>query len=60
MRKVVQIQALRFAVCEGEDASPSQDTELIALCDDGTIWTKCGVLNQSDWVRVTDIPKTDE
>ena len=60
MRKVIQIQALRFALSEAEDAEPSQETELVALCDDGTIWAKCGVLNGSDWVRVDDIPQTDE
>lgn len=60
MRKVVQIQALRLAVYEGEDSLPSQETELVALCDDGTIWSKCGVLTDSDWVRVNDIPQADE
>lgn len=60
MRKVIQIQALRFELIEGEDSAPSQETELVALCDDGTIWSKCGVLNGSEWVRVDDIPQTDE
>lgn len=60
MRKVIQIQALRIAVLEEKGSEPLQETELVALCDDGTIWSKCGVLNASEWVRVGDIPQTDE
>ena len=55
-RKVIQIQALRFAGMPDEDLPPLQETELVALCDDGSIWSRIGITN-SEWLRVDDIPQ---
>jgi hypothetical protein len=56
MRTPIQIAALRFAkpsvTGEGPD---SIETELVALCDDGTIWTMFGM--QGEWVPVPKIPQ---
>ena len=54
MRKPIQIAALRFEK-EHEGSTPSIETEIIALCDDGTIWTMFGT--QSEWVPLPRIPQ---
>lgn len=60
-RKAIQIQALRFRGCEqgfaGDDQEPKDAIQIVALCDDGTIWTK---YPWSDWDRVDGIPQTDK
>lgn len=59
-RKIIQIQALRLNEWQGEDEAPKQETELVALCDDGSVWTMTGVQYGAEWVRAADIPQTDE
>lgn len=59
-RKIIQIQALRFDSSQGEDMEPTQETELVALCDDGSVWMMTGVQNGSEWVRIADIPQATE
>lgn len=54
MRKPIQIAALRFEK-ENEGSTPDIETEIIALCDDGTIWTMFGTL--SEWVPLPRIPQ---
>jgi hypothetical protein len=57
-RKIIQIQALRFEGTPAyEGAEPSQETELIALCDDGSVWTRINTNSGTPWVRVEDIPQ---
>lgn len=57
MRKPIQVTALRFetAIENNKSGLASIDTELIALCDDGTIWTMLGIGNE--WVPVAKIPQ---
>lgn len=56
MRSPIQIAALRVAKPNPTGDGPdSIDTELVALCDDGTIWTMFGT--QSEWVPVPKIPQ---
>jgi hypothetical protein len=56
VRKPIQITALRFsrpsATPEGSD---SFETEIIALCDDGTIWTKFSTDHK--WTPAPRIPQ---
>ncbi len=56
-RKIIQIQALRFEGVADEDSKLPQETELIALCDDGSVWTRLTTDPSSYWVRVDDIPQ---
>lgn len=53
-RKIIQIQALRFEGSSSQDGKPSQETELIALCDDGTVWTRTSTL-KGEWCPVDPI-----
>lgn len=55
-RKIIQIQALRFQSNCGDKETSSQDTELVALCDDGTVWTCISALN-GEWVQAPEIPQ---
>lgn len=58
-RKIIQIQALRFtrAPVQG-GGGPPQDTELVALCDDGTVWTRTSTMpGEAEWVLVEDVPQ---
>lgn len=59
MRKPIQITALRFGGRRGEaaDGQDSIATEVIALCDDGTIWTLFGT--DGDWVPLPRIPQIE-
>lgn len=57
MRKIIQIQALRFMQKRSDQDPDSQETELIALCDDGTVWTRTSTYDESGWVKVSDIPQ---
>lgn len=50
-RKIVQIQALRFEGSTATDGKPSQETELIALCEDGTVWTRTSTVS-GEWCQV--------
>jgi hypothetical protein len=56
MRTPIQIAALRFTrpSVTGEGAD-SIHTEIVALCDDGTIWTMFGTGNE--WVPLPKIPQ---
>ena len=54
-RKIIQIQALRFEGKAAQGAEPSQETELIALCDDGTVWTRLSTIS-GEWLKVDGIP----
>lgn len=56
-RKIIQIQALRFGKNLPDGRGESLDTELIALCDDGSVWTKATADRDSEWCRVQDIPQ---
>ena len=53
-RKIVQIQALRFESVFAQEGSPSQETELIALCDGGTVWTRTSTID-GEWCPVDPI-----
>lgn len=53
-RKIVQIQALRFEGSTAQDGKPSQETELIALCDDGTVWIRTSTIS-GEWCLVDPI-----
>lgn len=41
------------------DGTPANQT-LVALCDDGTIWSKPVRSDQPDWIRIPDIPQDFE
>lgn len=58
MRKIIQIAALRHGELSDRDGKQvmSADTELVALCDDGSVWTLFDTL-KSEWVRAPDIPQ---
>lgn len=58
MRKIIQIAALRHNGLPEHDSAQvaSADTELVALCDDGSVWTLFDTL-KSEWLRVPDIPQ---
>lgn len=53
-RKIIQFQALRFegVAANGQDAS--QETEIIALCDDGTLWSRLSTIG-GEWCPVEGI-----
>jgi hypothetical protein len=55
MRKPIQIAALRFARSDDNGGPDSIETEVVALCDDGTIWTMFGTTG--DWVALPKIPQ---
>lgn len=55
MRKPIQIAALRFGKPLNHAEQESIETELVVLCDDGTIWTMLGT--DSDWVPLPRIPQ---
>lgn len=56
-RTIVQIQALRFEGMADERLGSLQETELVALCDDGSLWSRIGITN-SEWLRIDDVPQT--
>jgi len=53
IRRITQLHAFRI------DGLPSPDFELIALCDDGSIWDKKGIHNGAEWVKIDGIPQYD-
>lgn len=53
-RKIIQIQALRFEGKPTQDGTSSQETELVALCADGTVWTRTSTLT-GEWCQVDPI-----
>lgn len=56
IRKPIQIAAIRFEKPnEVADRADSIETEIVALCDDGTIWTMFGTDNE--WVPLPPIPQ---
>ncbi|MGF6440272.1 hypothetical protein [Paraburkholderia youngii] len=56
MRTPIQIAALPFTKSSVKGSSvESTATQLVALCDDGTIWTMFGT--QGEWVAVPKIPQ---
>jgi hypothetical protein len=56
VRKPIQIAALRFAKPGAVSGEPdSIETEVVALCDDGSIWTILGTNNE--WVPLPPIPQ---
>lgn len=56
IRKAVQIAALRFETPGEVAGSPGgTETEIVALCDDGTIWSMLGTGNE--WVPLPPIPQ---
>lgn len=58
MRKPIQIAALRVARPSETQGEPdSIETEIVALCDDGTIWTMFGTLDGQNWTPVARIPQ---
>jgi len=57
-RKIIQIQAIRFNGVPDERGQSAQNTELVALCDDGTIWTRTSTLD-GEWCPVEGIPDDD-
>lgn len=55
-RKPIQIAALRFENPSAVASAPGLiETEVIALCDDGSIWTILGTNNE--WVPLPPIPQ---
>lgn len=57
-RKIIQIQALRFTGIAADGIQSSQETELVALCDDGTVWTRTSTIT-GEWCQVGGIPDDD-
>ena len=57
-RKIIQIQALRYEGRSAIEGVPSQETELVALCDDGTVWTRTSTI-AGEWCKVDGIPDDD-
>ncbi|MFC5550299.1 hypothetical protein [Massilia aerilata] len=56
IRKPIQIAALRFEKPSAIAGEPgSIETEVVALCDDGSIWTILG--NDNEWVPLPPIPQ---
>jgi len=56
IRKPIQIAALRFEKQSAVAGEPgSIETKVIALCDDGSIWTTLGTDNE--WVPLAPIPQ---
>jgi hypothetical protein len=56
VRKPIQIAALRFGKPGGVSGEQdSIETEVVALCDDGSIWTILGTDNE--WVPLPPIPQ---
>ena len=55
MRKPIQIAALRFVRPDDKGGEPINETEVVALCDDGSIWTMFGM--ESAWVPLPQIPQ---
>lgn len=56
MRKPIQIAALRFDRPDDKpDGRDSIETEIVALCDDGTMWTLFGT--DGEWVPLPKIPQ---
>lgn len=56
MRKPIQIEVLRFGHKNNVEGMPdSIETEVIALCDDGSIWVLMTVSNE--WVSLPKIPQ---
>ncbi|BCK65858.1 hypothetical protein KAM448_36670 [Aeromonas caviae] len=53
IRRITQLHAFRF------DGLESSDVELIALCDDGSIWEKQGIHSGAEWVKIDSIPQYD-
>ncbi len=56
-RKIIQIAALRANKLDELGSLDETETELIALCNDGTVWTMFGTLNGSQWVPIAPIPQ---
>lgn len=56
MRKPIQIAALRFGRKDEKTGAESIETEVVALCDDGTIWTMLGM--DGEWVPLPRIPQS--
>jgi hypothetical protein len=56
VRKPIQIAALRFGKpVEASGGQDSIETEVVALCDDGSIWTILG--DDNEWVPLPPIPQ---
>ena len=56
MRKPIQITALRHDKLDENGKVDEHRTEVVALCDDGTIWSLFDTM-EGEWVRVPDIPQ---
>jgi hypothetical protein len=56
MRKPIQIAAFCSGRKDENGGQESNETEVVALCDDGTIWTMLGM--SGEWVPLPRIPQT--
>lgn len=50
-RKITQLHALPIA------RLPASDVQLVALCNDGSVWQKQGIHNEAAWLPVEEIPQ---
>lgn len=55
VRKPIQIAALRVRKPDASGEPDSIETEVVALCDDGSIWTILGT--RSEWVPLPPVPQ---
>ncbi|WP_426106319.1 hypothetical protein [Massilia sp. TSP1-1-2] len=56
-RKIIQISALRVDKRDELGRLDETATEIIALCDDGTVWTMFDTMSGNGWVHVAPIPQ---
>lgn len=55
-RKVIQVAALRMQTAGADGPAGDARTEVVALCDDGSIWTIIDTIN-GEWVPLPKIPQ---
>lgn len=55
-RKIVQVAALRVQGVRPDGSPDDVKTEVVALCDDGSVWTMFDTLS-GEWVPLPKIPQ---
>ncbi len=55
-RKIVQVTALRIQGIRPDGSPDDAKTEVVALCDDGSVWTMFDTLS-GEWVPLPKIPQ---
>lgn len=56
-RKIVQIAAVRVDLVDNALRVYDNETQLVALCDDSTVWTLLGPASGREWVEAPAIPQ---